>query len=106
MHISLVDLLLFVYNGSTQFAPAALFGVFRKRMSLLPVALGLAVGEIAAALLTQHPVYLYCVDPGFFAVALNTLVCVVSWTRFGGHDLKPGEVPGAGALHDHQASTA
>jgi len=23
--------------------------------------------------------------------------CVLSWTRFGGHDFKPGEVPGAGA---------
>jgi len=53
---SLVDLLLFVYNGATQFAPGILLGLFWKRASLVPVTAGLFFGEACALGFTMHPI--------------------------------------------------
>lgn len=74
---SLVDLLLFVYNGQAQFMPGILFGLFWKRATLVPIATGLLVGEMAALGLTMHPIPLAGLNPGFVALALNTVVVVL-----------------------------
>ncbi len=76
VHVSLVDFLLFTYNIVTQFAPGVILGLFWKRLSLLPVTCGIIVGEIVAALLTFHPLYVFGVNPGFVALSLNVAVCV------------------------------
>jgi|HubBroStandDraft_4_1064222.scaffolds.fasta_scaffold00006_91 SSS family solute:Na+ symporter len=91
---SLVDLLLFVYNGQAQFVPGILFGLFWNRVSLVPVAIGLLVGEVAALGLTIHPLPLAGLNPGFAALALNASIVVIltllhSNGTFGGlHDLR------------------
>jgi len=74
---SLVDLLLFVYSGATQFAPGILLGLFWKRASLVPVTAGLLVGEACALGFTLHPVPMAGLNPGFVALALNTLTVVL-----------------------------
>ncbi len=74
---SLVDLLLFVYSGATQFAPGILLGLFWKRASLVPVTAGLLVGEACALGFTMHPVPMAGLNPGFVALALNTLTVVL-----------------------------
>jgi SSS family solute:Na+ symporter len=73
---SLVDLLLFAYNGGTQFAPGILLGVFWKRATLWPIAAGLVAGELCALGLTVHPVPLAGLNPGFTALALNVTLAV------------------------------
>ncbi len=71
---SLVDLLLFVYNGASQFAPGIILGLFWKRTSLLPIAAGLLVGLACALILTVRPIPLWGLNPGFVALALNVAV--------------------------------
>ena len=73
---SLVDLLLFAYNGGTQFAPGIFLGLFWKRATLWPVAVGLVAGELCALALTVHPVPLAGLNPGFTALALNMVLTV------------------------------
>jgi SSS family solute:Na+ symporter len=73
---SLVDLLLFVYNGNTQLAPGIILGLFWKRVTLWPIAAGLAVGDGCALAFTVHPIPLAGLNPGFAALALNLLVVV------------------------------
>lgn len=77
LRASLVDLLLFVYNGATQFAPGILFGLFWKRVTLAPVAIGLVIGEAVAFMLTVHRIPLAGFNPGFVALTLNTGVVVL-----------------------------
>jgi SSS family solute:Na+ symporter len=74
---SLVDLLLFVYNGQAQFMPGILLGLFWKRVTLVPIAAGLLVGEGAALVLTMHPLPLAGLNAGFVALALNSGIVVV-----------------------------
>ncbi|HEV3090523.1 MAG TPA: hypothetical protein VGX91_03665 [Candidatus Cybelea sp.] len=74
---SLVDLLLFLFNGAVQFTPGVVFGLFWKRASLASVSIGLAIGECAALSLTVHPLPLAGLSPGFVALALNVATAVV-----------------------------
>jgi SSS family solute:Na+ symporter len=81
---SLVDLLLFAYNGSTQVAPALLYGLFWKRASLWPIAIGLSAGVIIAVILTVHAVPTAGLNPGFVALAVNfalTTALILWWPR-------------------------
>jgi SSS family solute:Na+ symporter len=78
LRASLVDLLLYVYNGVTQLVPGVFFGLFWRRISLWPVAIGLVTGELVAASLTLHPqpALLHGTNPGFCALAINAAVTV------------------------------
>lgn len=73
---SLVDLLLFYYNGITQLLPAVLFGLFWPRVNAAAVGAGLITGECAAAVSLHVSVGPWGINPGFLALILNTVVCV------------------------------
>jgi hypothetical protein len=51
--------------------------LFWRRASLVPVTAGLLVGEACALGLTMHPIPMAGFNPGFVALALNTLTVVV-----------------------------
>ncbi|MBV8531115.1 MAG: hypothetical protein JO104_07335 [Candidatus Eremiobacteraeota bacterium] len=95
---SLVDLLLFVNNGQIQFLPGIMFGLFWKRVSLIPVATGLLIGEIAALGLTMHPAPLAGLNPGFVAGALNAAtVVILTLVRSPGRAKKSAAQPSTGS---------
>ncbi len=74
---SLVDLLLFYYNGITQLLPAVLLALFWPRVSAWAAGAGLITGEIVAAYslhLTSGP---WGVNLGFIALLANAAVCVL-----------------------------
>jgi SSS family solute:Na+ symporter len=72
---TLVDLLLLYYNGVTQFMPAFIFGIFWKRVNAWAIGAGIVSGEAVAFYLWHHSIELAGVNPGFFALLVNVVVC-------------------------------
>lgn len=72
---SLVDLLLFYYNGITQFIPGILFALVWKRVSAWAVLSGIIVGELAAAYSLHASTGPFGINSGLLAVIANVLVC-------------------------------
>jgi solute:Na+ symporter, SSS family len=72
---SLVDLLLFYYNGITQLLPGVLFGLVWKRVSAWAVLAGLIVGEIIAAYSLHASTGPWGVNSGLLALLANVVVC-------------------------------
>ncbi|MGZ3527444.1 MAG: sodium:solute symporter family protein [Vulcanimicrobiaceae bacterium] len=74
---TLVQLLLYYYNGVTQFMPGFVFGLLWRRASALSVGSGIVAGELVAAYLISHPATpTWGINPGFFALFVNVAVCV------------------------------
>jgi len=73
---SLVDLLLFYYNGVTQILPGILFALFWPRVSAWAAGAGLLVGECAAAYSLHVSAGPWGINPGFIALLANVAVCV------------------------------
>jgi SSS family solute:Na+ symporter len=74
---SLVDLLLFYYNGITQFLPAVIFALVWKRVSAWAAGAGIVTGEIVAAFSLHSSSGPWGINPGFLALAANIVVCTV-----------------------------
>lgn len=72
---SLVDLLLFYYNGVTQLFPGIIFALVWKRVSAWAVAAGLITGEIIAAYSLHVSIGPWGINPGFIALVANVAVC-------------------------------
>ena len=72
---SLVDLLLFYYNGVTQLLPGVLFALFWPRVSAWAAGAGLLVGECAAAYSLHVSSGPWGINPGFIALLANVVVC-------------------------------
>ena len=72
---SLVDLLLFYYNGITQLLPGVIFALVWKRVSAWSVAAGLIVGEAVAAYSLHLSAGPWGINPGFIALIANVAVC-------------------------------
>lgn len=72
---SLVDLLLFYYNGITQFLPAVIFALVWKRVSAWAAGAGIVTGEIVAAYSLHLSSGPWGVNPGFLALVANVAVC-------------------------------
>ncbi|HZZ64233.1 MAG TPA: hypothetical protein VFE17_01925, partial [Candidatus Baltobacteraceae bacterium] len=73
---SLVDLLLFYYNGISQLLPGVLLALIWPRVSAWAVGAGLVVGECAAAYSLHFSTGPFGINAGFLALLLNTVVCV------------------------------
>jgi len=91
---TLVDLLLFYYNGITQFMPGLVFALVWKRVSKYAVAAGLAAG-----LLTVVTIFVEHADPtpyginiGLLALAVNVAVVATVATIWPRRDAAP-EIP-------------
>lgn len=74
---SLVDLLLFYYNGITQLIPGVLFALFWKRVSAWAVGAGLLVGELVAAYSLHVSTGPFGINAGFLALLANVAVCAL-----------------------------
>ena len=74
---TLVDLLLFYYNGIAQLAPGVILGLVWKRVNLWAVAAGLAAGELVAAYTLHASSGPWGVNMGFVALCANVLICVL-----------------------------
>ncbi len=74
---SLVDLLLFYYNGITQFMPAVIFALIWKRVSAWAAGAGIVTGEIVAAYSLHLSSGPWGINPGFLALLANVAVCAV-----------------------------
>jgi SSS family solute:Na+ symporter len=74
---SLVDLLLFYYNGIAQLAPGVMFALFWKRVSAWAVAAGLIVGEVLAMYALHQTFGPGGLNPGLLALCANTIVVVL-----------------------------
>jgi solute:Na+ symporter, SSS family len=74
---SLVDLLLFYYNGITQLVPGVLLALIWPRVSAWAVGVGLICGEVGAALTLHVSAGPWGINPGFIALTINAAVCVV-----------------------------
>jgi SSS family solute:Na+ symporter len=72
---SLVDLLLFYYNGITQLLPGVIFALTWKRVSAWAVAAGLVAGEVVAAYSLHLSSGPWGINPGFIALVANVAVC-------------------------------
>jgi len=72
---SLVDLLLFYYNGITQLAPGVILALFWPRVSAWAVGAGLVVGEVLAAYTLHLSTGPFGINPGFIALLANLAVC-------------------------------
>ncbi len=72
---SLVDLLLFYYNGVTQLFPGVIFALVWKRVGAWAVGSGLVAGEIVAAYALHSTSGPWGINSGFIALALNAAVC-------------------------------
>ncbi len=72
---SLVDLLLFYYNGITQLIPGVLFGLVWKRVSAWAVVAGLVVGELVAAYSLHASTGPFGINSGLLALLANVVVC-------------------------------
>lgn len=79
---SLVDLLLFYYNGVTQLLPGVLFALIWKRVSAWAVGAGLLAGEIVAAYSLHVAGGPWGINPGFIALLANVAVCALVTTAF------------------------
>lgn len=73
---SLVDLLLFYYNGITQLAPGILLALVWRRVSAWAVGSGLLAGELIAVYSLHRSVGPWGINPGFIALTVNLAVCV------------------------------
>jgi len=79
----LVNLLIFGYDGVSQFFPGVVLGLFWKRAHKLAVAVGLAagVGTVVALIVTKNDPF-FGLNAGFVGLAINTLlVLILSWGR-------------------------
>ncbi|OGD24772.1 MAG: sodium:solute symporter [Candidatus Aminicenantes bacterium RBG_13_63_10] len=79
----LVNLLIFGYDGVSQFFPGVVLGLFWKRAHKLAVAVGLAagVGTVVALIVTKNDPF-FGLNAGFVGLAVNTLlVLILSWGR-------------------------
>lgn len=74
---TLVDLLLFVFNGITQLFPAVILGLFWKRMTAYAAAAGIAAGEIIAIFTLHASGGPWGINVGLIALLVNAAVCVV-----------------------------
>jgi len=96
----LVNLLIFGYDGISQFFPGIVLGLFVRRTTALPVALGLVTGEavVVALIWTGHDPFLG-MNAGFVGLAANVAVAVVTLMlkgpRSGERGLKPGTLAGS-----------
>lgn len=79
---SLVELLLFYYNGITQLAPGVMLSLFWKRLSAWSVGAGLAAGEAYAAYALHVPNGPYGINNGLIALACNLAVLAVAGVLF------------------------
>ncbi|MDQ2908428.1 MAG: sodium:solute symporter family protein [Candidatus Eremiobacteraeota bacterium] len=79
---SLVDLLLFYYNGITQLAPGVMAALFWKRVSAWAVGAGLASGEAVAAYSLHASMGPQGINPGLMALACNVAVLVAVTLAF------------------------
>jgi SSS family solute:Na+ symporter len=73
---SLVDLLLFYYNGITQLLPGIILALVWRRVSAWAVGAGLLAGEIMAAYSLHSSSGPWGINPGFIALLVNVAVCV------------------------------
>ncbi|HEY8296946.1 MAG TPA: sodium:solute symporter family protein [Candidatus Baltobacteraceae bacterium] len=74
---TLVQLLLYYYNGVTQFMPGFVFALIWRRANAWAVGSGIVAGEIVVAYLVANPaIPTWGINPGFFALAVNVAVCV------------------------------
>lgn len=71
---SLVDLLLFYYNGITQLAPGVIAALFLQRVSARAVGAGLLAGETVAAYSLHASMGPLGINPGLIALACNVIV--------------------------------
>jgi len=79
----LVNLLIFGYDGVSQFFPGVVLGLFWKRAHKLAVAVGLAagVGTVVALIVTKNDPF-FGLNAGFVGLAVNSLlVLILSWGR-------------------------
>jgi solute:Na+ symporter, SSS family len=74
---TLVDLLLFVYNGITQLVPGVLLGLVWKRVTAIAVWAGLIAGEAIAAYAVHAATGPAGVNSGLIALFVNAAVCVL-----------------------------
>ena len=74
---SLVDLLLFYYNGISQLLPGVLLALIWPRVSAWAVGAGLVVGECAAAYSLHLSTGPFGINAGFLALLMNAVVCVI-----------------------------
>lgn len=73
---SLVDLLLFYYNGITQLAPGVFFALIWRRVNGWAVLAGLVPGELIAYLSIHRPeIVPWGMNAGFFALIVNVAIC-------------------------------
>jgi SSS family solute:Na+ symporter len=74
---TLVDLLLFYYNGISQVAPGIMLGLCWKRVNVWAVAAGLVAGETVAMLTLHANAGPWGLNLGFVALCINVAVCVL-----------------------------
>lgn len=75
---TLVELLLFYYNGIIQMLPAFVFGLLWPRVNAAAIGAGIGIGlaaAVAIAYMFPHAPSVAGVNPGVFSLALNVLVC-------------------------------
>lgn len=89
---SLVDLLLFYYNGITQLIPGVLFGLVWKRVSAWAVAAGLIAGEVVAAYSLHSSTGPWGINSGLLALLANVVVCSLVAIAFPRTREKPAAV--------------
>ena len=75
----LVNLLIFGYDGISQFFPGIVLGLFWRRASVVPVALGLVTGEavVVSLIWSGHDPFLG-MNAGFVGLAANALVTLAA----------------------------
>ena len=75
----IVFLLIFGYDGITQFFPGVVLGLFTRRASALPVGLGLVTGEVVVvSLLWTKNDPVFGMNAGFVGLAANVAVVLVA----------------------------
>ena len=79
--VSLVALLLLGYSGVTQFFPGVVLGLYWKRINLVSVATGIAIGEVLVAYLVLNKMDPFMgLNAGFVALSANfiaTILCTL-----------------------------
>jgi SSS family solute:Na+ symporter len=76
--VSLVALLLLGYSGVTQFFPGMLLGLYWRRINLISVGAGIAVGEAIVAYLVLNKMDPFMgLNAGFVALCANFAVTVI-----------------------------
>jgi SSS family solute:Na+ symporter len=72
---SLVDILLFIYNGTAQLAPGIVFGLVWKRVNAWAVGAGILAGEVIAVYSVHASSGPWGINLGLIALCVNMLVC-------------------------------